>query len=205
MHRLLASVGRRTGTGLVLAMALTALAIASAAAATVTRTRIYTPFTSTGTVPAHVGKTVHGSCFTGSDAVAHKGAWRCSSANNLYDPCFSSAHAVGLVLCPASGPWSPSLVEIKLTKALPAKFGNTGKPSTKGLPWALQTTGGWKCRLATGATTVAAGKRLNYFCSGTKNDLWGSPIRTSQPWTIYVAPETAKTLTNRVAIKSAWF
>jgi len=194
------------GTSVLLVAAVATVSVAGATAATSTKTSIYTPFTSTGAVPAHIGKTVHGSCFTGSDAVAHKGAWRCMSANILYDPCFSPAHAAGLVLCPASGPWSSSLIEIKLTKPLPTKFANTGKPSTKGLPWALETTAGWKCELATGATTSVSGKRLNYFCgASTKNALWGSPIRTAQPWTIFAAPENAKRLTNRVDISSAWF
>lgn len=190
---------------ILLAVAVLAGGAATATAAVKTDARIYTPFTSSGGVPAHVIKTVRGSCFSGSSAVAHKNAWRCMSGNLLYDPCFSSANAAGLVLCSATGPWSSSLIEIKLTKALPTKFGNKGKPTTSGLPWALVTTSGWKCRLDTGATNVVNGKRLNYSCTGTNNSLWGSPQRKSQPWMIYSAPLQAKALKNLVPIKTAWF
>jgi hypothetical protein len=127
------------------------------------------------------------------------------SGNEIIDPCFSSTQARAIVLCPTSGPWDRGLLEIKLTKKLPARYANKGKPSTTGLPWALQTTTGWKCELATGATDVIIGMRLNYFCDGTKRGLWGSPARGTQPWHIYAALPSAKTLSNQVNIRYAWF
>jgi hypothetical protein len=127
------------------------------------------------------------------------------SGNLIYDPCFSSSNAKGIVLCPASGPWSSSAIKIKLTRKVPIKYGNKGKPSTSGLPWALVTSAGWKCELNTGATSVVRGKRQNYFCTGTQDSLWGAPLRRSQPWKIYVAPTGAKRLRSEVAIQAAWF
>jgi hypothetical protein len=127
------------------------------------------------------------------------------SGNEIIDPCFSSTQAEGIVLCSANGPWDRRVLQIKLTKKLPTRYATKGKPSTAALPWALQTTAGWKCELATGATDVVIGLRLNYFCEGTKLGLWGSPSRGSQPWHIYAALPSARTLSEQVNIRYAWF
>jgi hypothetical protein len=177
----------------------------SAAAATHTKTTIFNPFTYSGKPASHVDKTLRGYCWTGSLASDRADAWRCMVGNEIIDPCFSSAKAGGIVLCSANGSWSSSLLEVELTKKLPSKYANKGKPSTSGLPWALLTTADWKCELDTGATTAIHGMRLNYFCKGTKDGLWGSPSRKSQPWQIYAAPSTAKTLSSKVGIGWAWF
>ena len=206
LHATVARTPIRSVALLVVVLSLVAATAATAATAgTSTSVSIYTPFTASGKPAGQVTKTVSGSCFTGSISVDHQGAWRCMSGNLLYDPCFSSTKAKGIVLCPAPGPWTDSTVEIKLTKGLPTKSANKGKPSTSGSPWAIVTTSGWKCEFITGATTIVNGKRLSYFCKGTKNGLWGAPSRKSQPWTIFAALPQAKTLTKKVAIRSAWF
>jgi hypothetical protein len=97
------------------------------------------------------------------------------------------------------------VIKIKLRKRLPVALGNKRKGSTAGLPWALETTNGWKCRLATGATNVVDGQRLNYFCSGTQQGLWGAPNRGSEPWTIFAAPAQTHKLNHTVSISDAWF
>jgi hypothetical protein len=176
----------------------------TALAGTHTRARIYEPFKASGKPAFHVSKTYSGSCFAASIAVNRRDAWRCMSGNAINDPCFSSAKAKGVVLCPASGPWKKSLIKIKYKGKLPGPA-NKGKPSTRGLPWALITTSGWKCRLDTGATQVVGGKRENYFCSGTSKALWGGPKRSVEPWTIYVAPNSATSLSQTTGIRSAWF
>jgi hypothetical protein len=190
----------------VVALAAVALGGAAGAGAAIrTRATIFRPFTSSGKPAAPVSATVRGYCWTGSLASDRSDGWRCMAGNEIIDPCFSSAKARGMVLCSANGPWSSSLVEIKLTKQLPGNYANRGKPSTAGLPWALLTTSGWKCEMDTGATAVVDGVRLNYFCAGTKEGLWGSPSRKLQPWRIYAAPSSAKTLRRRVGISFAWF
>jgi hypothetical protein len=35
--------------------------------------------------------------------------------------------------------------------------------------------------------------------------LWGHPNRSTQPWTMYIAPVTATQLTTRARIAIAWF
>ena len=167
-----------------------------------TQTHIFDAFTAAGKAAIHVTRTARGSCFTGALAVNRNDAWRCISGNTLYDPCFSSKKAKGVVLCP-SAPWKTYAVKLKLTKRLPKP--DPGKPSTSGLPWAIKTTSGMQCVMDTGATKAIGKVRANYGCVGSQNFLWGSPSRSSEPWTIYSAPLKATKLTQRVSISVAWF
>jgi hypothetical protein len=179
----------------------TALAGAASAGSTPTRAIIYQAFASTGKPAVHVTTTSRGHCAGGSAATSRSDAWRCFAGNFVYDPCFSSSKAPGIVLCPVA-PWTASATEVKLTARLSGA--NTGKPSTSGHPWALATPSD-KCVLATGATRILDHLRANYYCQTTKNVLWGFPSRKSEPWTIYSAPGTASKLTRKVAIRVAWF
>lgn len=208
MHYLVQThaAARTLGLGVLAALLLVAAAHAAPTPTpTPTEAGVYMPFSASGRSAVEVKSMIRGHCWTGSLAVNHRGAWRCVSANLIYDPCFSSPDAKGIVLCPSSGPWSSSGVEIKLTSKLPVMYENKRVPSTSGLPWALVTVAGWKCRLATGATSVVDGQRQNYFCTGTQDSLWGAPTRRSEPWKIYAAPNAAHRLTHEVAVTSAWF
>jgi hypothetical protein len=167
-----------------------------------TQTHIYQAFKSNGQPAIHVVRTVHGHCVGGSSSTDRDDAWRCFSGNLIYDPCFSSAKARGKLLCPAA-PWKNSGVELLYTGKLTG--GDKGKASTSRLPWGIETTSGLKCAFASGATNVIGHNRLNYFCTTGKNGLWGSPSRKSEPWTIYIAAESAKHLSQRIGIKVAWF
>lgn len=166
-----------------------------------TQTRIFRAFTAAGQPAIHVTSAVRGSCFTASSAIDRADAWRCISGNLLYDPCFSSQKAKGIVVCPV--PWKSSGTEIKLTKPLPMP--NRGKPSTSVMPWAVQTGSGLDCVINTGTGNTIHGMRSNYGCVRSSTWLWGSPSRKSQPWTIYAARLNATKLTRRVKIVTAWF
>lgn len=177
-----------------------------AVAATRTHAHIYEPFSSAGKPVGRVTHTYPGSCIGGSDASRRSDAWRCIvSGSTIVDPCFSSPKARHFVLCPTTGPWSRAVIKVTLTSKLPGKLANKGRPSTRGLPWALVTVKGWKCRLDTGATQTVQGKRQNYFCKGTSKSLWGSPQRGSEPWKIYVADNHPKRLHATTGVGAAWF
>jgi hypothetical protein len=178
------------------------VAAGAAPAASSTKADIYRAFTSSGKPAIKITKTVKGTCNGGSAAVNRSDAWRCFAGNFVYDPCFSSTEAKGILVCPGN-PWNTSAVELKVSGKL--RFPDKGKPSTSGMPWAIQTTTGLKCVIATGATTVLQKQRLNYFCVRSKDGLWGSPSRKHEPWTIHIAPPSATKLSKTVAIKTAWF
>jgi hypothetical protein len=108
------------------------------------------------------------------------------------------------VLCPST-PFGSSVIEIKLTKRLPSGMADKSKPSRSGLPWALETTTGLKCVMDTGATNTIGGKRANYACNRGTGWLWGDPSRITEPWTIRIAPLSARQLKQRVRIAQAWF
>jgi hypothetical protein len=186
----------------VAACALAALVVGSPAmAGTRTSARIYQAFTSSGKAAIQVTKTLTGRCFSGSLEADRNDAWRCLSKNFLYDPCFSSKKARGIVLCPGAA-WKRSGVQIKLTKGL--EFGNRRTPSTKGRPWAMETTSGLKCVLEGMGPFISPKVFGDYAC---KNPtwLWGQPNRKTQPWTISVAPAGAKKLTTKAKVWIAWF
>ena len=170
-------------------------------ARTTTQTHIYQAFSSSGTPTVRITSILRGSCWNESLAAGRNDAWRCMSGNDIFDPCFSSPKAQGVVLCIMS-PWSATGVEIVLTKRLPSSF--AGRPSTAGLPWAIQTFTGLKCEFATGATMVIGGRRANYGCNSNEW-LWGAPSRSWEPWMIYAAVVDAKHLSKRVKIAVAWF
>lgn len=178
------------------------ISVASVATSSRTETHIYRAFKASGAPAIRVTKTVRGPCFSGSDATDRDDAWRCASGNFLYDPCFSSDKAKGIVLCPAAA-WARSGIEIKLTKPLPQKYRDKHKPSTSMMPWTIETKLGSKCAIDTGATWVFHDLRANYGC---RSDEWlyGSPDRKHEPWTIHAGPAHPKKL-HTVAIKVAWF
>jgi hypothetical protein len=175
---------------------------AAATARTHTIETIFHPFKSDGTPTIHV-HSKSGYCYSGSLAINRDDAWRCFTGNFLYDPCFSSPLVPGKVLCP--GVNVTSGVEIKLTRGLPKRYADSGKPSLKQQPWDIQLTDGRHFQYSSGASNFVDGKRLNYFCGATcPVGLWGFPRRHTQPWTIVIARVTAKSLRTRRAIRHVW-
>jgi hypothetical protein len=164
---------------------------------TVTIFRAFTPDGSS-TIPTRLKS---GSCFVGALTTNRNDAWRCLIGNFIYDPCFSSAQAPGIVICPDATLHRG--IEIQLTKGLPRHFGNKRPPSVHGQPWKIELAGGRHCIFLTGATGAVHGVRLNYACDrGAKFALWGFPSRRTEPWTILTAPFNATRLHARSAIRS---
>jgi hypothetical protein len=182
----------------VLALFVAAALVATASAASHTKAIIYHAFTASGQPAFHVSKTQNGKCFASSSETNRNDAWRCLTGNFLHDPCFSSSAAPGIVLCP-DHPWGSSGIEIRLTKALSG--GHTKKPSTKGLPWAMQTTSGLKCVFQGMGPFVSHTVFADYACQGG-TWLWNKPNRGSQPWTIKAG---GKMPSLTVQVKKAWF
>jgi hypothetical protein len=185
-------------------VALGALAADPAAmAGTLTSTQIYRAFTPSGAPAIAVTNTIQGHCFRGSVWANRNDAWRCTSDNLLYDPCFSSSKAKGIVLCPEAA-WKRSGVEIVLTGGLPTQFGNWRAPTTDVRPWGVQIMSGAKCMLE-GTGPIINPKVVGRYACMNGQWLWNQPNRTLQPWKIRIAPVTATKLTRRTGIAVAWF
>jgi hypothetical protein len=187
----------------VCALVVLAATCASADAQAGTSVTVYQAFAARGGVTLHT-RSRSGHCPTGSEATPRRDAWRCFSGNFVLDPCFSSTHDRGVVVCPEA-PWLTHGVEIHLTKPLAAAEGNHAAPSPSLRPWALELSNGLRCLFADGATSVVEGNRLNYLCAGANEEgLWGLPNRMSASWTILIAPFQATKLSERVGIRHAW-
>jgi hypothetical protein len=132
--------------------------------------------------------------------VSRNDAYRCTIANELYDPCFSTS--ASQVLCPTQGPWSNTGVLIDTPGGLPSTAGikDTG---TSGQPWAIELADGTKCLPISGASNVIANQRLNFDCTGGVG-LYGNVQRSSPTWEIYVG-EPHSALLKRGPIAIAWY
>jgi hypothetical protein len=165
-----------------------------------TSARVYRAYASTGSPAIHVTKTVKGSCFTGSIEANRNDAWRCTSGTALFDPCFSSSKATGIVIC-VPVPWKRSGVELKLTRLLPTGSGSKRTPSTKGQPWGIETTSGLRCVLEGMGPFVNKRVFADYACKGGQW-LWVQPDRKTKPWTIATGKRKP---TATAKVKTAWF
>lgn len=175
----------------------------AAGAPTSTTAMVYRPFAANGGIQLRA-RVRRGYCWTGSSSAARRDAWRCMSADRILDPCFSASLHAQSVLCP-TGPWSHRGLRLRLTRALPRRFANTGKPSLAARPWAIELSNGRRALFSSGASSVVEGVRLNYFFGSASHEgLWGFPDRGVEPWTIMLAPFDAHRLQERVSIRRAW-
>jgi hypothetical protein len=168
-----------------------------------TTASIYRAFRANGSSAIRT-RTRSGYCWSGSATVNRRDAWRCMTANQIEDPCFSATITAKTVICPVA-PWDQTGIKIRLTRPLPRKYADHAPPSLRTQPWALELYDGKRATFEEGASNVAEGHRLNYFFGpSSKEGLWGYPSRSAQPWTILAAPFGAHTLSVRVAIRRAW-
>jgi hypothetical protein len=116
--------------------AVVVLALTAAAAAGVSPTRIST-YHPTGLR----GSTLHGSCWTSSNAVSRSDAYRCMVGNNIYDPCFRlGSNRVG---CPSDLAANRGVfIDVPNFPSNPAQT-----PSA----WAMELSNGLSCSVITGA------------------------------------------------------
>jgi len=151
----------------------------AAAAPAPTKIVRFRVFTATGAVVGvKVGRTLSGSCFTGSIGLPRPDAWRCLVGNELLDPCLESPLGARVPLVCVTG---ATAVRLRLTKPLPAKLGNG--PERTFFPWRLVLAGGDVCERFTGtAAGQVQGQGLVYGCTsgGTTTD----PTRTAAAWTV---------------------
>lgn len=176
------------------------------ATASATQVVIYSPVAPGGTLTAGltVSGTYRGSCM-GSNIVPRPEALKCfldgslPDGSNSLDPCFVDERQT-VVYC-TDDPTSKTLVKVTLDAKV--IYGNAEpRAATAGNPWAVELTDGTFCGALGGATTVVAGQRQNYGCSGA--GLFGDPDRSTPVWTIFRQPEGSPSQT-QASIARAWF
>ena len=102
-----------------------------------------------------------GSCWSTSNVLNRVDAWRCTTDNLIYDPCFSVPGNSQAVLCDTSPLRDSAGFKLNLTESLPAR----GTVSPVKSAWAFDLADGTSCTFLGGATVVFEGKRVNYSCS----------------------------------------
>lgn len=163
----------------------------------------FAPWTEGGGLAPGINVSGHlsnGSCWEASSAdVADQDAWRCSSNNNIYDPCFAPGGEsnVTVVACAAS-PWSDVNI-LNLTQ--PLSYSASGMPTGgSSTPWFLELANGDRCGVTTGTVGEAGGVTLNYGCgSGGAS----TPDTSTNPWTVQYLPNDSHVL-SQVDVSSAW-
>lgn len=170
-----------------------------------TQIKLLTPFGSNGlSIGMAVTEKVTGSCFTGSLASPSRpDAWRCSSGNGLFDPCYQRILGDEKQLaCPVGGPWPANVVLLTLDKPLPTEPRKELSRDSV-LPWALELANGQRCTLMTGAMPPVAGMRINYGCPGGFQVV-GDIDRTAPVWRVFFQGEKSISL-EQVDVNVAWF
>lgn len=170
-----------------------------------TVTEVFAPWTSEGVLAPGIQVTAtlnDGSCSTASLADgADQNAWRCSSGNSVYDPCFAPPDEsnVTQVACTQS-PWSGVDVLTLVQPLASSSTGTTGDPGPAPVPWYIQLANGDQCGRTTGTASSAGGLSLSYACQlGSAS----SPNTSTEPWTVQYLPNNSQVVSD-VAVITAW-
>ena len=169
---------------------------------------VYSPFTNAGALKASikVDEKLSGSCFASSLASRRADAWRCTVANDIYDPCFSDpAGGAAFVVCPEFGSPPRQVDRIDLTAELPAPDNTARSGTTRGLPFALlaRPYAGY-CDLVTGTAGTVRGRRVRYDC-GLGGSLVGKLNRRPARWTSKLITEGDNPTLYTVRVRIAWY
>ncbi len=149
-----------------------------------------------------------GSCFADSLADPGRGdAYRCSSGNRIYDPCFVAAADLSAVACVRT-PWESDTTLLALTDTLPPRNENR-PPLLQALPWGLQLANGAFCSVAsTGAGGAIAGERINYICTfadgSDAGQVVGAIDRSQANWRVFLTGADPWVI-GQVDVAAAWY
>lgn len=149
-----------------------------------------------------------GSCFAGSLADAGRSdAYRCSSGNRIYDPCFLAAADLSAVAC-VQTPWTNDATLLSLTDALPPR--NENRPALlAALPWGLELANGAFCGVAsTGAGGAIVGERINYDCAFADGSDAGQVVgeidRSQANWRVFLTGDDPWVI-GQMDVSAAWY
>ena len=102
-----------------------------------------------------------GSCWSSSNVLDRVDAWRCTSGDIIYDPCFSISGNIQAVICDTSPLDNSTGIKLNLTEPLPAHWSIPNPISA----WVFELADGTNCSFLGGATAAFGGKRVNYSCT----------------------------------------
>jgi hypothetical protein len=106
-----------------------------------------------------------GSCWEGSVFLNRVDAWRCTSGDNIYDPCFSISGNSQAEICYIRPLDNSTSFKLNLTEPLPAHWPVSTNSAWANSAWVFELADGTNCRILGGATAAFGGKRVNYSCA----------------------------------------
>jgi len=173
---------------------------------TATQVLVYQPWTIGGKLASDlvIVKSAKGSCFAGSIADERPDAWRCMEGNLILDPCISPQPGTGReVVCPTTGPWSPKVIILHLTKHLPSGFGNPGPTASQRRPAWVVLADGDHCFAETGTVLTIGNLAGVWACRHVYIDRL---VRSSPVWSAVVfRPGGGATVpVERMPVASVW-
>ncbi|HYB44706.1 MAG TPA: hypothetical protein VEL75_23220 [Candidatus Methylomirabilis sp.] len=174
--------------------------------AAITELRLFLPLFFGGmSAGVSVAERVSGECFASSIASAGRpDAWRCTAGNRILDPCFEGFEGGQLRLACARSPWSAEVTVLTPT-AEPKRAEANTLSLASALPWALELSDGSRCTLLTGATSAAAGLRVNYGCEGGGRYVIGEPDRSAARWRVFSWSPAREIAARQVEVLVAWW
>jgi hypothetical protein len=113
-----------------------------------------------------------GACFAPSIAVSRPGVFRCSTGNQIRDPCFQASGS--RLVCVADPTKPENAVTIDAAGSLQQVTPFPSQPTDH--VWAMETADGALCTFLQGATGAINGQRLNYGCAD-RSSIVGDPKR----------------------------
>jgi len=174
---------------------------------TATQVLVYQPWTISGKLASGlvIIKSARGSCFAGSIADERPDAWRCMEGNLILDPCISPQPGAGReVVCPKTGPWSPRVIVLHLTKPLPSGFGNPGPTGNQRRPAWVVLSDGADCFAETGTVLTVGNLAGVWAC--TDGHYIDRLVRSPAVWSAVVfKPGGGATVpVERVPVATLW-
>jgi hypothetical protein len=107
------------------------------------------------------GQPQDGSCWTRSIAIPRPGAWRCTVANQIYDPCFATPSGSGTLICGADPGLGKHGFPLRLTKPLPTDL---SKAPEQPPVWMFELADGSICEPFTGTMPMVGGEPARWSC-----------------------------------------
>ncbi len=165
-----------------------------------TDSRRYSPF-----IDAPLQKTpkitesIEGVCKKGSTLTARVDAWRCETAQKVFDPCFVQKYQNrDRLICPTS-PWGQTATAISIHHLLLTD--RESLDMSKSSPWTVELTNGARCIRLKPEEVNTSGEKKKYRCNNGEY-LVGAFYRCKGLWEIF---STNDEHYQRVFIERAWF
>ncbi len=123
-----------------------------------------------------------GTCWTGSIAAPFRtDAWRCTTGNQIADPCFEIA-GTNKLLCSPTGNDDDNFI-LTLTQSVPKAI-PASEPAPANWAWKMQLADGTICTPFTGTGTLTADHQEGYYGCSDGTTLLGSINNAAPLWTV---------------------